>query len=286
MRIGLELGGDMRHGSALLLLTALPVLGGCAGFTFYSDQALTTKTAIPIPRGKPHLLVVRTGAKDKPVEASIVYITDYSEVFYAKPNSGFGSSNLSLAFANGQMTTFGQQTDTKIPELITSLSGLITARAGADKAAAEAEAIRDTLQGAISVAAVGQAADTVAKDIVAKFSAKQLKGLTSEEEGRLKAVQAALASAAAILLDPTKAPQHAAQVEAVRAQATALGKFSAAATSTPRDASLLLIAEWKKQLEEATKEEGPKVAQPAFELYQIVQENGYTQLVQVFPGTP
>jgi hypothetical protein len=267
------------------LLTTSVVLSGCAGFTFYSDKALTNETAIPIPRGKPHLLVIRTGAKDKPVEASIVYITDYSDVFYAKPNSGFGSSNLSLAFANGQMTAFGQQTDTKVPELITSLSGLITARAGADKTGAEAEAIRDTLQGAVSVAAIGQAADTVAKDIIAKFTANQLKGLTNDEEGRLKAAEAALAAAAAILLDPTKAPQHAAQVDIVRAQVTELGKFSTPTSSTPRDASLLLIAEWKKQLEEATKEDGPKVAQPAFELYEIVQEGGRTKLVPVTPGT-
>lgn len=271
-------------GVGFVLATSV-VLSGCAGFTFYSDKALTSETAIPIPRGKPHLLVIRTGAKDKPIEASIVYITDYSEVFYAKPKSGFGSSNLSLAFANGQMTAFGQQTDTKIPELITSLSGLITARAGAEKTGAEADAILDTLHGAVSVTAVGQAADRVANDIIAKFNAKQLKGLTSDEEGRLKAVQAALAAAAAILLDPARAPQHAAQVDIVRAQATELGKYLPEASNPSRDASLLLIAEWKKQLEDATKEDGPAIAPPAFELYEIVQEGGHTKLVPVTPGT-
>lgn len=274
----------MRFANALFFVLALPALSGCAGFTFYSDAALTTPTAIPIPRGKPHLLVVRTGAKEKPVEASIIYITDYTDVIYAKPNSGFGSSNLSLAFANGQMTAFGQQTDTKIPELITSLSGLITARAGADKTTAEAEAIRDTLQAALSMEKVGQAAETVAKDIADKFATNQLKGLTSDEEAKLKAVQAALNAAAGILLDPTKTPQHAPQVAIVRAQATALGKFPAPSASTGRDASLQLIAEWKRQLEEATKDEGDKSAQPSFEFYEIVQERGHTRLVPVLPS--
>jgi len=265
--------------TAFLALT----LSGCAGFTFYSDKELQTETAIPVPRSKPYLLVVRTGAKDKPIDAQIVYISDYSNLIYAKPNSGFGSSNLSLAFANGQMTAFGQQTDTKIPELVTSLSGLITARAGADKTYAEADQIRSTLQAALSMDAVGKAADAVAKDIAIKLGNGSLQGLTGTEPNNLTAIQAALASAAGILLDATKAPLHAQQLDVVREQSKALGKFPAASgSSTPRDAALQLIASWKAQLDEATKEE--KAPEATFELYEIKIEAAGTRLLRVIPS--
>ena len=111
-----------------MVLVAGATLSGCAGVTFYSESTLEKKTGIPIYAPKPYLLVSRTGAKDKPVEVTIVYLNDPSKVVYAKPHSGFGSSNLTLALANGQLTSFGQQTDTKVPELITAIGGLITSK--------------------------------------------------------------------------------------------------------------------------------------------------------------
>jgi hypothetical protein len=266
----------------MLLAPMALLLSGCAGFTFYTDKELTTETAIPIPQGKPHLLLVRTGAKDKPVEASIVYITNYEKLIYAKPNSGFGSSNLSLAFANGQMTAFGQQTDTKIPELVSSIGGLLTAHAGAAKSYAEADQIRDSLQAALVMDDVGKKAQAVAKDIAAKRGGGQLGGLTASEASTLAGIEAALLTAAAILVDPTKAIAHPAALDTVREQAKALGKYATVdTTSTARNSALQLIAAWKAELDSATKEE--KAPEASFELYEIEFKGGKTILRKVVP---
>jgi len=184
------------------------VLGGCAGITFYSDPELKNQTGIPVYPSKPYLLVSRTGAKEKPIDTSIVYLPDRTKVIYAKPRSGFGSANLTMALAGGQMTSFGQQTDTKIPELITSLAGMITARAGAEKTLAEARAIEDGFreEAAPSAKVSSKLVLSLSKDILQKATPSGLPGLLDSELRKLKSIAQALASAGAILADPAKAP--------------------------------------------------------------------------------
>ncbi len=258
----------MRLLPILLLMGSSVCLSGCAGFKFYSDSALSERTAIPIAQPRPHLLVVRTGAKDKPLEASIVYISDYENAIYAEPRSGFGSSNLSLSLANGQLTAFGQQTDTKIPELVTSLSGLITARGGAAKANAEADQILAGLQSATISPGVAAAAKSVAADITLKSGDGTLDGLTQAEKQKLAGIQIALNAAASILEDPVQVTLHPTQLNLVRAQATALGKIGPiGAGGTNRDNALQTVAAWKAQLDAATKE--PSQPKPSIELYAI-----------------
>lgn len=125
-----------RLGLVVGLCTVAFSLTACAGWNFYSDRGLTTRSGIPIFAPKPYLLVARTGAADKPVEVSVVYLNDPQNVIYADPRSGIGSAALSLTLSDGRLTTFGQTTDTKIPETITSLAGLLTARAEARMAGA------------------------------------------------------------------------------------------------------------------------------------------------------
>ena len=134
----------------LTVMSVVLLLQGCAGLTFYSKQDLSgdSKTGIPIYPPKPYLMVSRTGATDKPVETSIVYLPDRAKVYFAKARSGFGSANLSLAFTNGMLTSFGQETDPKIDELITSIAGVPGALAGARKENAEAEKILNDIMAA------------------------------------------------------------------------------------------------------------------------------------------
>lgn len=93
-----------RPGARWILAVSAAALSGCAGVDFYSDPGLKKPTGIPIYGAKPYVLVARTKAKDKPVEVSIQYLTDRSQVIYAKPRSGFGSADLKLSLSNGQLT--------------------------------------------------------------------------------------------------------------------------------------------------------------------------------------
>jgi hypothetical protein len=279
----------MKLNKGIAVLIAVLGLHGCAGVTFYSDATLKTQTGIPIYAPKPYLLVARTGAKDKPVEVSIVYLNDPQKVIYADPRSGFGSANLTLALSNGQMTSFGQQTDTKIPELITSLGGLITSRATASKTEAEAAQIRAgigaTQQGAVSPVDAGQKIVAIADEMLAKISASALGGLTGEETQTVRSAAQALKVAGSALSDPANAALAPKLLADVKAQADALGKLPAtAAAGTPRAASLELVQAWVAQLgKHFDSAQLEKEAPPTFELYEIIQGTGAPSLRRVGP---
>lgn len=282
----------MRY-APLLLLSASLAVTGCAGVDFYSDPGLTTQTGIPLYKpAKPYLLVARTGAKDKPVEVTIVYINDPKEIYYAKPKSGFGSSKLTLALANGQMTSFGQETDPKIAELLTSFSGLITANAGAGKTDAEAAAIRaatrqsllETLQGATSPLETGQAVSALAAEMKTALQGASFVALTGAERQKIANAAQALEAAGAILQDPTKIDQAPAQLEVVKQQAKSLGELPAPVLGNDRHAALDKAQAWKAQLDKLIKDATPEAApQATFELYEIIQVGGAVKLRPVTP---
>lgn len=263
-------------------------LAGCAGVDFYTSADLKTETGIPIYAPKPYLLVARTGAKDKPVEVSIVYLADTQRVIYAKPRSGFGSSKLTLGLTNGQLTSFGQETDPKLAELITSVAGLVTARGNADKATAEADSIRSkigtTLQGSTPLVEVADQVEVVAKEIELRLKEKDFGPLTGDERQKLGAVVQALTGAIRIIRDPAMAPEAPKQLDVVKAQANVLGKFPPPTTSTFRDQALLLVQAWKARLDVVFKDAQPEKSEPpTFELYEIVQEAKGPSLKRVNP---
>lgn len=266
--------------SSLIVLSALTVavLSGCAGVSFYTDPTLKTRTGIPVYGSKPYLLVSRTGAKDKPVETSIIYLPNTEKVIYAYPRSGFGSANLTMSLAGGQMTSFGQQTDTKVPELITSLSGLVTARADAEKAEAEAKSIRaaiGTQQSAIPASVAGQKVLDIADEILRKATNGSLPELTDQELRTLKTVAQALKAAGNSLLAPANAPFAQQQFDVINAQSEILKKYPSPTGSTTRDNSLQIVQAWAEELRKLFSTTQPeKEDLPTFELYEILQQPG------------
>ena len=270
-----------------LLIAFVASLNGCAGVTFYSEPELKNETGIPVYAPKPYLLVSRTDAKDKPVDISIVYLNNPEKVIYAKPRSGFGSSNLTLALENGQMTSFGQQTDSKIPELITALGGLVTSRATATKTEAEAAQIRagiGTQQAAVSPVEASKKIDAIADDMLKKIQANSLSGLTGDETQTIKSAAQALKAAAAALADPANVPSASQYFDQVKAQTDLLGKIATPTVSAPRDSSLQIIQAWAAELSKIIDSTQPeKIAPPTFELYEIIQSDGVSKLHRVYP---
>lgn len=255
-------------------------LAGCAGVTFYSSPDLKGKTGIPVYGSSPYLLVARTGKADKPVETSIIYITDPNQVIFAKPRSGFGSANLTLALSGGQLTSFGQQTDTKLPELVSSLAGIVTARATADKLVAEGEAIRagiGTQQSAVLATATSDGIRALALDMSNQLSeARFANELLPSEKAAVDAAQTTLTAIANSLANPGNrlfAPQEYAKLKAA-GETLAKAIKAPDGTSTPRNSSLQRVQAWVEKIEaihrEATKVTPASPEPPPFELYKIV----------------
>lgn len=115
----------------LIVIIGAIASSGCARIKLFNNENFVgPEVGIKFYYPKPYLLVARTGAKDNPVQISVVYLPDQSKPTYAKFKTGYGSAELSLALQNGILTNIGQKTDTKIPETMTALSGMATSAAG------------------------------------------------------------------------------------------------------------------------------------------------------------
>jgi hypothetical protein len=103
------------------IISALMV-SGCAGLQFDNDSNAPGALFFdPMP-------VVQVACdKDGVSVASVLVLPDPSKPHHVKAVSGWGSAKTNVAFSNGMLTSFGQETDTKIPETlnaITNLAGL------------------------------------------------------------------------------------------------------------------------------------------------------------------
>lgn len=102
---------------ACLASLALTV-SGCAGLEFHGeprDDAFTYLEPAPFA-------VLKTAA-DCSVSVETLVLPGKRRSVRLK--SGWGSSKLTLKTTNGMLTEIGQDTDTKIPETLTALTGLV-----------------------------------------------------------------------------------------------------------------------------------------------------------------
>ncbi|TKB58829.1 MAG: hypothetical protein E8D49_10550 [Nitrospira sp.] len=114
----------MKYAKITVLLGASTVLGGCAGLDF-GEQGIS------FYEPKPYLFV----SVNKDCVSTATLISLPGDRKFVKFKSGYGSSDLSVAFSNGILTNAGQKVDTKVPETITAIASLGTAIAAlsADK---------------------------------------------------------------------------------------------------------------------------------------------------------
>ncbi len=120
------------------LLGSLFLLSSCSSVKFYSDSILKTETGIKMYSAKPYLLVDHTKSVSKTTstdtlltEIRIIYLPDLRHPIYVKQNPGIGTSDLKISLSNGVLTSYGLTTDTKIPDIITASTGLISGLAAA-----------------------------------------------------------------------------------------------------------------------------------------------------------
>lgn len=121
----------MNNKILLVLLTSISLIQGCARLDFGDDKGLVYYDP------KPYLFVSTT--KDCVTAATNISLPETKKE--VKFLSGYGSADLSIGLSNGMITSAGQKTDTKIPETLTAVSGLVGS-------AAKAAALPPALPGA------------------------------------------------------------------------------------------------------------------------------------------
>lgn len=122
-----------------IALAAATTLSGCASLQF-SDQRRPDGVTFFDP--KP-VMIVACDEHDRQT-VTFTAVPDVTHPRSVRAKSGWGSANLTATFSGGLLTQFGQQTDTKIPETITALTGVaslgLTGGAKGFPAAASADA--------------------------------------------------------------------------------------------------------------------------------------------------
>lgn len=269
-------------------LAALLLFAGCAEVKIYKSPDLgeETRTGVPFYVAKPYLLVARTGAKDKPVDVSVIYLPDLSKPLYARLAPGlWGSSELSVSFSNSILTAVGQKTDTKIPELLTSLGGLQTSMATAAKTRAETGLLGN--ESAPDYGAVSKQLRRIGNDLKTQVEqARAGQFLTENELVVLTFASTAILAAADSLADPSKAESTLAATLASLGMAAKNwdGQVREASTATTGNEPVVRrqISALRKELQTAIDGLSPKPGEaPTFTLYDIEVSNGVTTLKEV-----
>ena len=114
-----------------VLFGCAQAVAGCAGVRVYSDPALSHETGVKVFAPKPYLLVARTGAKNAPVQLSIVYLPDASDVSYIRQQRGLGSNDLGIGIQNGMLVQLGSKSDLRLGDSASGVADLLGAAAAA-----------------------------------------------------------------------------------------------------------------------------------------------------------
>jgi hypothetical protein len=112
------------------------LLASCANVTFHpgvpdgtpggTTPDLSRQTGLKYYTAKPYLLIGPTGNKDAPLKAEIISLPDLEHPTYAIYHPGWGQHIFSLAVSsNGNLSSYGQTADSKIPETIAALGSLM-----------------------------------------------------------------------------------------------------------------------------------------------------------------
>ena len=207
------------------------------------------------------------------------------------PRGGIGSSNLNLSFNNGVLTTFGQEVDPKVIELITSLAGVPSQLAGADKIKAETKTILDTLSTAQNQSSklpvIGTKIETISNDINAIQTDASYSVFIGSEQLTLDNVKNNLQSLSKAFKHLNAAKSQKALFKTLSEEKEKLFKIASKERgdlSQPQSVLVSKLAGVFNEINEILEKEKPKpIAKPVIELYEIIQsETGVKlKLVQI-----
>ena len=269
-------------------LMVCSALAGCGHISAHRKEDLSdAEVGIKYYAPKPYILVARTGAKDAPVSVEQIYLPDLANPYYAKMSAGIGSSKLSMGFANGVLTTIGQDTDPGVSGLVTALAGVpgslaTAAKTRAETAALEAQASDEDI--AKASALVGSAATTIKQQLASPNLAR---AASTDQATALGRIQKALDAESKALIQ-AGAP---ARMEQIVKSMSETKKQLASVTEGARDGSDAAKEFWaaigaaEKELAKAIALVSPEEKEPlTFTLYEVIMDQNGTSLKEVpFP---
>jgi len=250
-------------GKGLLLFV---VVAGCAGADVYTDKELKNKTGLPFYMAKPYLLVTRTGTSAS-VNVDVIYLPDLEHPLYAAQRVGIGKAKLTVKMADGKLTEFTADADSKAAEFTGALTTGLKSIAEAVKIQREAELLRAearVLQGRWEAATE---LERIADDI-----SQAEAGTAGLERAAAKRMGAELKAEATKLKDPTLRGNEEQVADALAASLRELDR--AQAPDTWRRELRWVI--WKLRA-------AARLArtESIFELYELRMKDGQTTLVRV-----
>jgi hypothetical protein len=156
---------DFKSAVCAVIACTLLAVGGCASVEVKRiNSGDTTTDGVRYYGTPPYLLVgAQPTEEGKAIyTTSIIYLPNYSEAYAVKVKQGWGTANGSLKLSpGGMLSEFGSAIDSKGPETITAVSGLITAVAGAVTPAMSGDDIGPGLYRIVIDPATGQAKELV-----------------------------------------------------------------------------------------------------------------------------
>ncbi|MEL6719678.1 MAG: hypothetical protein AAFO82_16725 [Bacteroidota bacterium] len=271
----------------LLSLLILTLLSSCATVKFYDDAELSKESGIEFYSAKPYLLVERKLAKDIALKSTIIYLPDMGKPKYAKLKPGFGSSDLKLSLSNGIITSYGVTSDSKIPETITALTGVLGATGTTYKSFAEAIDIlkgddEDVAEQAGDVASM-QKAKTIIDAVISDFeSMKDSDLLTSKQKSDFNSALSFLKTQNNEInkLSVKQIPKIVTELDKI------IKAFKAFKIGSESDKAKDFKAKLATNISELSKarellQPKKKASEPTFELYEIVITKDKTELKKV-----
>src|ERR1043166_185266 len=260
------------------LAAAATLLCGCAGVRFYSDKKLKHETGLTYYPPKPYLLVARK-AKDQ-IDIQVLYLPDTKRPQYLKYSKGLGTHEFSVGLANGILTSYGQKTDTKIPELIAAVTGLL----GEGVKTAE-KAGTFAVQGAKDFTAFSKEVEGTATNLAEQIKNNQLTPAEKAQD-KVDLIVSDLDQASKLLNAPV--PDSKTILELLKRSKDALAILEKKSPDRLKPESP--VAKYNDALAIAGKRIGDVVDQLsekppalAFDLYEIVQDGSKTKLIKCEP---
>ena len=113
----------------IIILMLAVAMVGCSAVKITKVSDSTYSDGLRFYRPDPYLLV--TLDKEKNVQTSIISLPNKNEEYVIKPKVRLGTVEVSATLEGGwNLTQLGTKVDTKIPETITALTGILQAAGG------------------------------------------------------------------------------------------------------------------------------------------------------------